>query len=273
MATLNLSPINDEEISGNVTGSVGTRYTLINDFPDALGSTTLNFGNGVISATFGLGAASIPTGATIASVKVSYYSYKNGISTTIIKARIKVGGVYYDSPSFDPGNGEATIAQQTETWTLNPATGLAWTRDEIVGVGANTLTAAGWSSTNAFPIITVSSLQVQIDYTSSLSINKQSNAGTITQTRKQLFLNRKVVTETGLQVGLSLHAPLTKILIVLEALGVVSRNQLLFLMATVLLLGSKARLAGSAKKAVSLTIKNNRASIRIGRPSISEGNH
>jgi len=168
VATATQNPISDEAVSGTWTESAGSRYTFVDDYPDASGTDKLVHGTTAGNITFGFNAFSIPAGASSISVSVLYYDDKNGTQACNVGARLKVGGNYYNAATHNPQNG--VFNQRTDTWATNPKTAAAWTVDDINGVGANALQAFGWVSTDASPTIDLTSIQLQVIYTNIVSL-------------------------------------------------------------------------------------------------------
>ena len=157
--TVTANPSSDDAVSGTWTGVAGTRYALVNDYPDATGLTFLTNGTTAGYLTFGYSAFALPSNATSISVSVNYYDQKTAAQSTAIGARLKVNGVYYNATTHNPANGTWTL--RTDTWATNPNTGVAWVYSDI-----NTLlTAFGWLSTDASPTINLSSIQLSVTYT------------------------------------------------------------------------------------------------------------
>ncbi len=94
MATLYKDPTGDiaGDFSGTWSGSAGTRYALVDDYPDSSGADYLTCsaaGYGAFSYT---GAFAVPAGATAISVQVLYYDRKNGSQASGAAGRLVVGG-------------------------------------------------------------------------------------------------------------------------------------------------------------------------------------
>ena len=53
MATQTRNPTSDEAASGTLSGSAGTRWGLVDDYPDTTGADVLTFGTTAASITFG----------------------------------------------------------------------------------------------------------------------------------------------------------------------------------------------------------------------------
>jgi len=165
MTAVTRNPTSDEAVSGTWTGTAGSRWTVVNDHPDASGSSELTHGTTSGDLTFGFSALSIPSGSTITNVEVIYYDYRNGGAGCTFGARLKVGGNYYNASTHNPGNGSANRTLRTDSWATNPKSGIGWTVDDVNGVGSNALEAFGYNSgIDANPTITTSSIQLVVDY-------------------------------------------------------------------------------------------------------------
>jgi hypothetical protein len=164
--TATKDPTSDDAVSGTWDGSAGTRYTLVDDYPDSSGADFLTHGTTTAgNLTLGFSAFSIPAGSTSISVQVLYYDQKTASQSCNITARLKIGGSYFNLGSnHNPANG-TWISRTDDFGTTNPKSSAAWTVDDVNGVGSNALQAAGWVSTDASPTIRLASLRVQVTYT------------------------------------------------------------------------------------------------------------
>jgi hypothetical protein len=162
MATQTRAPTSDEAASGTLSGSAGTRYTLLDDHPDTTGADILTFGTTTAQITFGFSAFSIPAGAVINNVQVQYYDGEAANGANNCCGRLKVGTSYFNATTHNPAG--TTYTSRTDTWATNPATSAAWTVDQVNGVGGNALAAFGIGSTDSNPTFRVSSVQVVVDY-------------------------------------------------------------------------------------------------------------
>jgi hypothetical protein len=79
-------------------------------------------------AIFGFSAFSVPSGATINYVRVTYVA--NGGSANI-KAALRVRSNVYSQPTAQALS--STWTQYSYDWTLNPRTGAPWTVAEVNG--------------------------------------------------------------------------------------------------------------------------------------------
>ena len=104
-ATVTRNPDSDEAVSGIWTGSAGSRWGVVDDYPDTSGTDELTHGTTAGNLTFGFSAFSLPAVATNIAVFVDYYDYKNGSQTCNIAGRLKVGASYFASSTHNPGNG------------------------------------------------------------------------------------------------------------------------------------------------------------------------
>jgi hypothetical protein len=182
MAEQTRNPTGDEAVSGTWTGSAGTRYTVVDDYPDTGGTDELTHGTATAgNLTFTFSAFTLPTIATAITVLVDYYDYKTASQTCNIAARLKVNGTYYASSTHNPANGSANRTQRTDTFATNPNTGAAWTVADVNGSGSNPLQAFGWVSSDANPSIVLSSIRIRVTYTADYVLNAEpgsfSNSG------------------------------------------------------------------------------------------------
>lgn len=150
----------DESVSGTWTAIVNSRYSVVDDYPDANGTDFLTHGTAAGNITFGFSAFSIPVGATAISINLDYYDKKNASQACNIGGRLKVGGSYYNATTHNPTNG--TWVHRIDTWATNPSTSGAWT---VADINTN-LQAFGWVSSDASPAIDLSSIQLSVTYTS-----------------------------------------------------------------------------------------------------------
>ena len=226
MATATRNPTSDEAVSGSWTGSAGTRYTLVDDYPDSGGTDKLVHGTTTAgNLTFGFSVFAIPAGSAGISIAVLYYDDKNASQACNVGGRVKVGGNYYNSATHNPANGVFT--QRTDTWANNPKTAAAWTVDDINGVGANALQAFGWVSTDANPSIDLTSIQLEVTYTppvvslAAVIAAASVNSGALTVTRLLASLTAGATTVSGvLSVTYRLAAIVAATSTVAGALGV-----------------------------------------------------
>ena len=161
------NPTSDVSFTGTWTGTAGSRFQNVDDYPDAGnpitdGLTCSANGEGL----FGFSAFTVPAGATSISVQVLYHDFKNGSQGSAIGARIRCNDTTgRDASTHNPGNGNANIASRSDNYATNPKSGAAWTVNDVNGVGTNGLTAFGWNSSDSSPSNTVSGIQLQVTYT------------------------------------------------------------------------------------------------------------
>lgn len=168
-ATVTANPTSDDAVSGTWTGAGGSRYTVVDDYPDTGGTDELTHGTTAGNLTFGFSAFSIPSIATSITVFVDYYDYKTASQGATFGARLKVGGNYYNATTHNPANGTRT--QRTDTWTNNPKTAAAWTPAQVNRTdGTNDLQAFGYNSSDASPTVVTSSIRVRVEYTATYTL-------------------------------------------------------------------------------------------------------
>lgn len=164
MAEITRSPTSDINVVGAWSGTAGSRYQNVDDYPDTGDTDRLNLQNaGGGSISFGFAAPSVPGGSVINSVKVRYHDYKAGAGAVSMGGRVRVGGVGYNHVTLhDAVNGVVTARE--DVWTTNPATAAAWTLDDVNGTGANPLQGFGIGATDADPAIRFTGIQLAVDY-------------------------------------------------------------------------------------------------------------
>lgn len=169
MATDTRNPTSDEAVTGTWTGSAGSRYTLVDDYPDTTPTDVLDSPTaaGGAQITFGFSAFNIPSGSTSISVQVQYYDRDVTNGTNNSSGRLKVGGNYYNATTHNPST---TLTSRSDNWANNPKTTTAWTVDDINGVGTNALQAFGFNSTDASPALRYSCVRLQVTYTPPSSV-------------------------------------------------------------------------------------------------------
>lgn len=158
------APTSDENVTGTWTGSAGSRWTVVDDHPDAGGTDSLTHGTTAGVLTFGFSAFTVPSDATITSVSVDYYDIKSASQACTFGGRLKVGASYFNAATHNPAQ---TRTLRTDTWATNPATSAAWTVAQVNGTaGSNNLAAFGYNSgSDASPTILTSSIQLRVTYT------------------------------------------------------------------------------------------------------------
>ncbi len=164
MAMVTRAPTSDEAINGAWSGSAGTRYTLVDDYPDTTPNDILTSptATGGCQITFGFTAFTIPAGSTSISVQVMYRDDEASTGNNNCGGRLKVGGNYYNASTHNPST---TATDRSDDWAINPATSAAWTVDQVNGSGANALQAFGINSSDASPSFFITAIQIQITYT------------------------------------------------------------------------------------------------------------
>lgn len=167
MATQTRAPTSDEAATGTLSGSAGSRWTLLDDHPDTTGADVLTFGTTTAQITFGYSAFTVPAGSTSISVQVLYYDGEASTGANNCGGRLKVGASYFNAATHNPAG--TTYTSRSDNWATNPATSAAWTVDQVNGVGANALAAFGIGSTDSSPTFRVSSVQLQVTYTEPVS--------------------------------------------------------------------------------------------------------
>lgn len=107
---------------------------------------------------------SVPTGAAVSKLSIAYRHIKNGGPLCNIRSALLVGGTDQDTvdPGTNPTNGSWN--PRTYDYTTNPKSSVAWTADDINGVGVNSLEAFGVYTTDASPNPSVSQVYAEVTY-------------------------------------------------------------------------------------------------------------
>jgi hypothetical protein len=176
VATQTRAPTSDESVTGTWSGVVGSRWTLVDDYPSVATNDLLTGGTTAAVITFGFSAFSIPASSTSISVQVMYFDGEAASGANNCGGRLKVGGAYFNAATHNPAGTAGTT--QTDNWATNPQTSAAWTVDQVNGVGANALQAFGMNSTDSNPTWRFSSIQVQVTYSEPSSSGSAATSAT-----------------------------------------------------------------------------------------------
>jgi hypothetical protein len=157
-------PVADSSVSGTWSGSAGTRYTLVDDFPDTAPNDVLTAASNGAYHLFLFNAFDVPAGSTDISVQVMYHVRNDASEDSTIRARLYVDGNTYNYSGINIVSG--TNPQQfTDTWSTNPKTGVAWTVGDVNGTSSEPLTRFGLTCPDAAPDVDVTGIQLQVTYT------------------------------------------------------------------------------------------------------------
>ena len=164
MATQTRNPTSDISATGTWTGTAGSRYTLVDDYPSTDTADQLTHGNTAGNIRFGFTAFSVPAGATDIVVRIYHYDREATSGNNNFGSQLIIEGAQYITPSglHLP---TTTTTLRTATYTTNPRLGTAWTVNQVNGSGANSIQAFGLVSTDANPQISVTSIQIEVEYT------------------------------------------------------------------------------------------------------------
>ncbi|MCX7912597.1 MAG: hypothetical protein N2506_06530, partial [Dehalococcoidales bacterium] len=124
--------------------------------------TGVDISSGYAYQLFTFPTFAIPAGSVISGVTVYVRAKDASSGTNDIRPAIKVRGSYYYPSS---GNNPTTSwANYSYSWTTNPATGAAWTAEDINGTGASPLEQFGLYSSDLEPDVQVSMVYIQVNY-------------------------------------------------------------------------------------------------------------
>jgi hypothetical protein len=163
--TVDRSPTGDGTFTGTWSGSAGSRYQAVDDYPDSTGTDSLTHGTTAGSGRFTRSAFAIAEPATITSVAILYYDQKSGSASSAARSCLTMDGGLQCASTHNPSNG--TWVSRTDTWTTNPLTGAPWTVAQVNGTaGTNDLDAeVTLGATDASPTILFSSVIIRVTYT------------------------------------------------------------------------------------------------------------
>lgn len=171
------------DLTGTWSGTSGSRYALVNDYPDASGVSYLECtAAGRITFTRG-DLFSLPADATDIVVRLKYYDQKVGTGAASLRSQFALGS-YHPATAHSPANGVWT--QRTDEWSSNPITGSPWTVADLNSGGATS--SFGFDVVTATAPVRVASLQLEVEYTppdgpsGTRQVIKAASAGTSTTT-------------------------------------------------------------------------------------------
>lgn len=151
----------------SVQWSPGTNnYDKVDDWPGIPDDdATYNYTNvGGNSDYLNFPNFNVPAGATITNMQiVSRYKKVNAGGAPDVRALLRVGGsTYYSSGHNLVIGGYLTF---TDTWSVNPKTGLAWTIDDVNGVGSNPLQQLGYQCLTYQKTVRCTQSYIKVNFT------------------------------------------------------------------------------------------------------------
>lgn len=157
MATQERNPTSDISATGTWSGSSGSRYTLVDDYPDTTADklTLTGFSGGRI--IFGTSAFTVPAGSVIERVEVEYYDSTTAQMKNTVGASLRISGNNYDATDH---NLLVSPASRSDVWIQNPDTNLAWDVSTV-----NAIQGFGFVSTAGNPDVSILSARIKVTYT------------------------------------------------------------------------------------------------------------
>lgn len=144
MATQTRLPTGDGVNNSYVSSTGSSKYLDVDDpiaTPDDA-STYLYKEDANANALFTFAAFSVPTGSTIIRLTIHFRAQNAGAGdSNSIGGRLRINSTQYNASL----NGlTSSWDDYSSTWTTNPATGAAWTVDDINGIGSNPVQQFGF---------------------------------------------------------------------------------------------------------------------------------
>lgn len=150
-----------------VPTSPTTRWDKVDDpigTPDNGVTQVTAQSNGGGDIRFLFTAFTVPAGSNITRVTVYFRAADNSSGANNLGALIVVNDYKYTNSTVDPA-ALPTWTTYNTSWTTNPATGSAWTVDEVNGIGANALKMFGIRGTDWNPDVNVTQVYISVQYT------------------------------------------------------------------------------------------------------------
>lgn len=142
------------------TPSAGNNYANVDEYPAVNDSDYNTQASTPMEDIFGFAPFDVPVG-TIENVTVYVRGYK--ISTGIVAGGLYVGGTWYPA-TLIPFHEGVPVDFFPFIWSTNPATGLAWTVNDVNGIGSKPLTYFGYKGSGTFN--RVARLYIVVNYNS-----------------------------------------------------------------------------------------------------------
>ena len=157
-------PTGDQGYSGTWDKTTDM-YSYVDDDPWNDGDTTylLHGSGGAGYALFTFSPFSVPAGSTITMLQVTYSCRDDTTGYNNLRAALAVNNTNYltTDSGANPGS---SYADRTYNYTTNPATGSAWTVDDINGTGSAPLQAFGVRSSDSTPAIRITAVKAVVSY-------------------------------------------------------------------------------------------------------------
>jgi hypothetical protein len=168
MASQTRVPTGNYDVAFDTEGS-GYNYENVDEYPSTNDADyNWSYASNVFDM-FTFNAFTVPAGSTITNVKIYLRGKIMPSGGTDIGATVNIydpGAGYYYCDLF--GTWTSSFAEQVMTWTTNPRSGLAWTIDQVNGVGDYRLCNFGYRTTTPDPETCVdyaSRVYIEVNYT------------------------------------------------------------------------------------------------------------
>jgi len=158
-------PTGDHSYSGTWDKTTNM-YSYVDDDPWSDNDTTYLL-HGTTTAGYALftfSAFTVPAGSVITNLQVTYRCRDDTSGTNRLNAALRVNNTDYLTTDGGANPDPTTYTDRTYSYTTNPATGSAWTVDDINGAGSYPLQAFGIRSSDCSPAIRITAVEAVVNY-------------------------------------------------------------------------------------------------------------
>lgn len=115
---------------------------------------------------FGLTPLAVPVGSVITNVEVhGRFRRMDAGGDYLIRELLEVNGITYVGANQQLAYGLPSVYEdKVATWTTNPDTGLAWTLDDVNGIGSNPLETFGYECIGFQKTVRATQVYVKVNY-------------------------------------------------------------------------------------------------------------
>ncbi len=148
--------------------SGSNNYELVDDpYTNPDDDTTYTYTNTQTNKDlFSFTVLAVPVGSVITNVQViGRFRRMEAGGDSLIRELLKVNGVIYEGLLQQlPYGTPSVFVDRSYTWSVNPNTGLAWTLDDINGIGSNPLQTFGYECVGYNKIVRCTQVYMKVNY-------------------------------------------------------------------------------------------------------------